>query len=305
MAIYHFSMNPIGRAQGRSATAAAAYRAAVKIADERTGLIYDFTRKRGVIHAELLLPGGATEDRAAFWNRVEVHHKRGDAVLAREVEVSLPGELPAPLRQVLAMDYARELGERYGVAVDVAMHAPRTITKREFERNPDQYFEIDEVTGRRHNGNWHAHIMLSACYVGLDGTLGKKAVELDPIHCQRAKIANISVQERERWSELTNAALKAIGSSVQVSHLSLADQGIDREPQVHLGPHASAVERKTGEASRRRLWGQRRAKANKKTGKRPALEDAVSINRASSGARKSSRGVSHPPTKPSPRRNER
>ena len=45
MAIYHLSVKTISRSAGRSATAAAAYRAGVEITDERTGEIHDYTRK--------------------------------------------------------------------------------------------------------------------------------------------------------------------------------------------------------------------------------------------------------------------
>lgn len=253
MAIYHLSVNTISRSAGRSATAAAAYRAGVAITDERTGLVHDYTRKGGVLHSELILPGGGTADRAEFWNRLEAHHKRGDAVLVREVEISLPTELTAEQRQALAVGYARELADRYGVAADVALHAPRTVTDRELEKNPDQYHETDPETGRRHNGNWHAHIMLSACHVQPDGTLGKKAVELDPIHCQRAKIENMADRERARWGELVNAALERHGHEARVDHRTLEAQGIEREPTRHLGPAATGYERRTGEPSRKRL----------------------------------------------------
>lgn len=151
------------------------------------------------------------------------------------------------------MGYARELADRYGVAADIALHAPRTITDRELKKNPDQYHETDPETGRRHNGNWHAHIMLSACHVQPDGTLGKKAVELDPIHCQRAKIANMTDRERSRWSELANAALERNGHTARVDHRSHAERGIDREPTKHLGVAAVGYERRTGEKSRKRL----------------------------------------------------
>ncbi|MFC0148426.1 MobA/MobL family protein, partial [Sphingobium scionense] len=40
-------MKTVSRSAGRSATAAAAYRAAVEIADERTGLVHDYSRKSG------------------------------------------------------------------------------------------------------------------------------------------------------------------------------------------------------------------------------------------------------------------
>lgn len=253
MAIFHLSAKPISRAQGRSATGAAAYRAGVEITDERSGLVHSYYRKGGVLHAELILPAGGTADRAEFWNRVEMHHKRGDAVLAREVEISLPTELTKDQRRALAVGYARELADRYGVAADVALHAPRTVTNKDLEKRPDQHFEIDPETGKRHNGNWHAHIMLSACHVQPDGTLGKKAVELDPIHCQRAKIENMADRERARWGELANAALERHGHEARIDHRSHADRGIEVEPSRHLGPQAHGYERRTGQASAKRI----------------------------------------------------
>ncbi len=258
MAIPHLSAKPIGRAQGRSATGAAAYRAGMEIVDERTGLVHDFTRKGGVLHTELILPGGGTAERAEFWNRIESHHKRGDAVLVREVEVALPKELSKEQRQELAVSFGRELADRYGVAADVALHAPKTVTDRDLEKKPDQYWEIDPDTGRRHNANWHAHIMLSACHVSPDGTLGKKAVELDPIHCQRHKLENMAEKERPRWNELVNSALERAGKEARVDLRSLEAQRVaaiergeiekatklDRLPTVHLGPNVVQMEQR-------------------------------------------------------------
>lgn len=252
MAIFHLSAKAIGRSTGRSATGAAAYRAGEEIIDKRTGEVHDYTRKAGVLHSEIILPGGGTANRSEFWNSIEQHHKRGDAVLVREVEVSLPTELSKEERQALAIGFARDLSDRYGVAADIALHAPRPVTAKDLEKNPDQYHETDPKTGRRHNGNWHAHIMLSACHVAPDGTLGKKAVALDPIHCQRAKIENMADQERKRWGERVNAALERSGHEIRVDHRSLEAQGIKREPTHHLGPAASGFERRMGKASRRR-----------------------------------------------------
>lgn len=243
MATYHLSAKPISRSAGRSATAAAAYRAGCEIADERTGEVHDYTKKSGVLFTKIVLPEGDTADRAAFWNSVETHHKRGDAVLAREVEVSLPTELKPEQRQALAVGYARELADRYGVAADLALHAPRTVTDKELAANPAMYHETDAI-GRRHNGNWHAHIMLSACHVSPKGELGKKAVELDPIHCQRAKIENMADRERGRWADLVNGALERAGHSQRIDHRSLKEQGIEREPTSHKGPAVAGMERR-------------------------------------------------------------
>jgi hypothetical protein len=69
--VYHLSVKPISRSAGRSATAAAAYRAGVEIADLRTGETHDYTRKRDIVHSEIIVPPGSpswAEDRAALWN---------------------------------------------------------------------------------------------------------------------------------------------------------------------------------------------------------------------------------------------
>ena len=226
MAVYHFSAKTVSRSAGRSSTAAAAYRAAARIVDERTGEVHDYTRKGGVVDSIVVLPHGGTMNRAELWNKIEAHHKRGDATVAREFVVALPAELDAAQRQELARTYARELADRYGVGVDLNIHAPG--------KEGDQR-------------NHHAHILLTACYCGPTGTLGKKAVELDPIHCQRQKLPNVVEVERERWERLANQALEKAGQEARIDHRSLEAQGItDRAPTVHLGPDATAIKRRGG-----------------------------------------------------------
>ena len=58
MAIYSLHVKTVSRSAGRSVVAAAAYRAAETIADERLGVVWDFTRKYGVLHSEDHRPGG-------------------------------------------------------------------------------------------------------------------------------------------------------------------------------------------------------------------------------------------------------
>lgn len=222
MAIYHFSMQPISRSAGRSATAAAAYRAACKVIDERTGEIHDYTRKRGVQSARLILPGGGTADRAAFWSKVEVHHKHPRAVTAREVVVALPKELDAEQRRELAEQYGQDLADRYGVAADVCVHGP----------------DGD-------NDNWHVHILLSACTCSPAGQLGKKVEALDPISSARAKRKENAVEaERPLWEALANAALERAGQAARIDHRTLEAQGIARAPTTHDGPAKTAIKRR-------------------------------------------------------------
>src|SRR3546814_19881709 len=96
MAIYHFSAKVISRANGSSAVASAAYRAAERLHDDRLGRDHEFSNKAGVVPSEILAPEGAPErlnDRATLWNEVEAGEKRKDTPLAREVGFSVPREL--------------------------------------------------------------------------------------------------------------------------------------------------------------------------------------------------------------------
>lgn len=230
MAIYHLSVKAISRSAGRSATAAAAYRAGVEITDTRTGEVHDYTRKRGIVSAALVLPTGAPEwaaDRSALWNAAEHAERRKDACVAREYEVALPAELPADARRQLALDFAQEMADREGCAVDVAIHEP--------SKGGD-------------NRNHHAHIMRTTRKVEAEG-LGAK---LDTEKAGRNRTADLETV-RARWAELTNERLRQHGIETTVDHRSLKAQGIDREPTQHLGPTATAIERRTGQPSRKRL----------------------------------------------------
>ncbi len=230
VAIFHLSVKTVSRSAGRSATAAAAYRAGVKITDERTGDIHDYTRKGGVEFTDLVLPADAPEwaaDRAALWNAAEQKETRKNSTVAREFEIALPDELTPVERQRLALDTARELVERHGCAADVAIHAPGA-----------------DGDHRNH----HAHILLSTRRLGPEG-FTEKTRELD----DQKTGPQMVTQWRERFARLQNERLHENGQEVRVDDRRLEAQGIDREPTRHLGPAASGYERRTGEPSRKRL----------------------------------------------------
>lgn len=229
MAIYHLSVKTISRSAGRSATAAAAYRSGAKIEDEQTGEIHDYTRKGGVESATLVLPTNAPEwasDRAKLWNAAEGAEKRKNSTVAREFEIALPSELNRQERQSLAIEFAKQLVATHGCAADVAIHSPGK--------------EGD-------NRNHHAHILLTTRRLGPDG-LGEKTRELD----EKASGAQWVKEWRSRYAELQNQHLSRAGHSARVDHRSLEAQGIERVPEQHLGPTATAIERRTGLSSRLR-----------------------------------------------------
>lgn len=236
MAIYHLSAKIISRKTGRSSTAAAAYRACEQIVDQRTGEIHDFTRKRGLQSADIVMPSNSTwqPTRTELWNAVEAKNKRADAQVAREFLVALPDELDAGQRRRLAVDFAQQLADRYGIAADVAIHAP----------NPEG-----------DNRNHHAHILTTTNRIEVDG-LGNKVRELDLVaHNMGGGIgkANEIDWVRTRWAELTNELLQTLGHDARIDHRTLDAQGIERTPTLHMGSTATAIERRTGKPCRKRL----------------------------------------------------
>jgi len=218
MAIFHCQAKAISRAAGRSATGAAAYRAGVRLKDERTGEVHDYSRKKGVEYSEIITPDGSKIDRSDLWNRAEEAEKRKDAKVAREWEIALPAELNAVERKMLARAFAKELTKRYGVAADVCIHEP--------SRDGDER-------------NHHAHI-LTTTRTFTAGSLGEKTRILDSPKTSGKEVETV----RGVWAEIVNHALERAGHSSRIDARSLKAQGIDRSPTHHLGPIATAMERR-------------------------------------------------------------
>jgi hypothetical protein len=209
----------IQRAAGRSAVAAAAYRSGDSLTDKRLAMEFDFANKDGIEHTEVLAPANAPRtylDRQTLWNAAEAREGRKDAVPARELLVALPHELEFEQRKALVRDFVAQHITGRGMIADVALHRPG--------KEGDQR-------------NFHAHILVTTRAVGPEGFRGKDRSWRTPaqVHAWR-----------EGWAKIQNEHLRRhLGPNApQVSHLSLAEQGIDRTPTVHMGPAATALERK-------------------------------------------------------------
>ncbi|MDU9006977.1 MobQ family relaxase [Sedimentitalea todarodis] len=235
MASYHLSVKTVKRSVGRTATAAAAYRAGERLSCEREGRVHDYTRKQGIEETFILVPAGApawAADRAGLWNAVEGRETRRNSVTAREWELALPSELSSEGRAALARGFAQALVDRYGIAADVALHAPH--------REGDQR-------------NHHAHILTTTRVLASEGLTDKTRI-LDAAKTGGAEIADM----RGLWAQMQNAALERDGLEARVDHRSLEDQReaaldrgeelvamtLDRDPEIKLGPAASSMERK-------------------------------------------------------------
>jgi hypothetical protein len=217
MAQYSLNTSMIQRSAGSSAVAHVAYISAAKIVDLRTGQEADYTRREGVLcpAPEIVLPAGERETQSAkigrgqLWNMAEAAEKRKDGNPARKVLVALPHELEPGQRLAMTQRYAQWMADRYGVAVDFAIHKP--------DREGDQR-------------NYHAHIVLNE-------HLRRHAPEVEPVSCQRLKV--------QREVQLQRAiGLEQQGKETAAREAQLNAIELDRTPQQHVGWAATAMERR-------------------------------------------------------------
>ena len=252
----------ISRSQGRSATAAIAYRAAERIEDHRTGLTFDYAGRSGVDHTELLAPDHAPDwayDRSELWNQVERAETRKNSQVAREVRVALPAELTHAQRVELVRNFAQEQFVDRGMIADIALHAPG--------RDGD-------------DRNHHAHILLTTREIGAEGFTTKN---------RDWNKVDLLEHWREAWALGSNHALERAGLEERIDHRTLeaqreealewaaearerGDEGtelretvraisLDREPLPQLSPGAWQMKERGHEVGRVRAWHEIKAQA--------------------------------------------
>lgn len=255
MAIFFLRVQTIRRAAGRSIVAAAAYRAGERIADQRTGQMYDYRRRSGVAATGMV---GWDGSRAALWNAAEAAEKRRDSVVGREVLVALPAGLPQTEQEALLGRLARWLRHRHSVAVDWCMHAP------------DSEGDVR---------NWHGHILITARKVNREGIFGAKTIELDRLPAGRQSIEGM----RQAWAKMVNQALARQGVPERVDSRSHVRQAASKGtkpalPMLTLGPAASRSAR-SGRSSWAVMENARRRAINGFQQALSAVIDAVAENR--------------------------
>lgn len=185
------------------------------------------------------LPEWAGESPRTFWQAAD-EFERVNGSTYRELVVALPRELTPPQRKALVEAFVREeLGDKH--AFHWGIHNPRAAL--EGGEQP------------------HAHIMYSERI--LDGIersrehFFKRYNGKSPEKggCKKAsggktKDENVKalLVTRERWARVQNEHLARHAHDARVDHRSLKEQGIDREPERHLGQaqvqtQSEAVER--------------------------------------------------------------
>lgn len=211
MAIYHLHMQTIGRDKGRSAVAAAAYRAACvltgMVIDRETGvsqaITFDYSQKGNVLHSEIMAPVHSPAwvyDRQSLWATVESVSIRKDARFAREIDVAIPIEFDKEQAITFMRDFVQTTFVEKGMVADYSIHWEQ--------------------------GNPHAHVMLTTRDITPEG-LGKVNESWNR--------KEFLLYVRERCRDVANLHLERYGYEDRIDHRSYKDQAIALTPTVHEG----------------------------------------------------------------------
>ena len=240
IAIFHALIKIIQRSKGSSAVAAAAYRSGTKLTNEWDGLTHDYTKKRGIVYTEIMLPANAPPefaDRSTLWNSVELNEKAKDSQLAQEIKVALPIELSRDEQLKLIRAYIRDTFVNAGMCADFALHD-------------------------KGDGNPHAHIMLTIRPLMPNEKWGAKCRKVYDLDDRGQRILDgkggwknhredttdwndwgKAEVWRAAWVDYANRALEANGRPERIDHRSYKRQGIDKIPTIHMGVAATRMER--------------------------------------------------------------
>ena len=179
------------------------------------------------------MPAWATAEPATYWDAADLY-ERANGRLFKRVEVALPLALTETEQRALAVGFAHHLTDGEHLPYTLAIHAGNGT-------NPHCHLLISERTNdglERAPEQWFRRYNAAAPEQGG----ARKTEALKP----KAWLE----EARAAWAAQTNAALERAGHDVRIDHRSLAAQGVERLPGVHLGPDVQAMEARGVETER-------------------------------------------------------
>ncbi len=237
------SFKIISRGKGQSCMASCAYYTGEKKYSEyECCWKYPHSSPSRVKLVEVMLPSNAPRayaDPQTLWNAVDAAETSVNAQTARSMLFALPRELTDEQNLALVRDFCQKEFVDKGMVCNFFYHD-------------------------KDDGNPHVHIMLTLRAMDENGKWLPKSknvyaldengnrIRVPSGSWKRVKVDTVDWNERrygeiwrQDWAAAQNAALKAAGRMERVDMRSLERQGVeDRLPQKHLGPTASALERK-------------------------------------------------------------
>ena len=247
----------VKRSKGQSAVEKASYISRSVLVNEFDGQTYRPKYHEDLVHSEISLPPNAPKeyaDRATLWNAVELSEKGQKAQLARMLKASLPNDWSYELAEEVVRDYVQRNFVDKGMCADWAIH------------------DSENDKGQR---NLHLHVLLTMRPITENGEWGaktKKVYVLDengervPLIDKKTGQQKVDKRNRKQWkcqtvestdwnsqenakkwrkdlADTINATNEQLGIAVHWEHRSFKEQGIDREPTIHIGAVANALER--------------------------------------------------------------
>ena len=244
---------------GHSAVEQSSYISREKMYCEYDGQTYYPKYSEDLVHCEVMLPSDAPGNfinPAVLWNSVEMTEKGDKAQLARTFRVELPNEWSYDLAKEIMRDYIQRNFVDEGMCVQFAIHDSENkstgqhnlhchmmMTLRSFDEDGKWMPKQKKVYLTDENGE---RIPL------MDKATGKQKV--DSHNRKQWKCKTVSTNDwssrekvklwRTDFANTVNAINSRIGKTENFwEHRSFKEQGLDIEPQVHLGEKASALER--------------------------------------------------------------
>jgi len=248
----------VKRSKGQSAVEKASYISRSILVSEYDGQTYRPKYHEDLVQREITLPPNAPKeyaDRAALWNAVELSEKGQKSQLVRMLKASLPNEWSYELAEQVVRDYVQRNFVDKGMCADWAIH------------------DSENDKGQR---NLHIHVLLTMRPLTEKGEWGvksKKVFELDengeriPVIDKKTGQQKVDKRNRKQWkyhtedstdwnskenakmwrknlADTINATNEKLGINLHWEHRSFKEQGIDREPTIHIGAIANVLERK-------------------------------------------------------------
>ena len=236
----------VKRSKGQSAVDAASYISRSVLVSEYDGKTYRPKYHEDLVHCEINLPENAPEewlDRAVLWNSVELNEKQKNAQLCRTLKAALPNDWSYELAEETVRDYVQRNFVSKGMCADWAIH---------------------DSVNQHGIHNLHFHLMLTLRPVEENGKWGAKQRKEYILDKDGNKIRNKSGRgfksravdvndwnekgNSRKWrkdlTDTINVVNDRIGLPEYWEHRSFKELGLEQEPTRHLGPIASALERK-------------------------------------------------------------
>lgn len=232
------------RGKDHSAVAGAAYRLGLRLYDARAKQWHDFRRRalgEEIVFALTVAPPGApgwATDPSELWNRVEQAEKRKDAQLARDYRIPIPFGLGDDTASALAEEMARFISDQLHTPVSIGLHR-------------DAELDALGAVKRKDKQGFHAHLYFPTRRLadlvdgeedgGVQGSgFGEKLSILSNKNTSAIFVESLN----ERWANLANAYTEAVGLVADYDHRSYERMGVPAEPQLTVGRHVAAMERK-------------------------------------------------------------